>query len=109
MTCGKGRARALDLERADALGRVHDLALQIGQVDPVGIGDADRPDAGRRKVEQHRRAETAGADDEDARLEQPQLPLLADLVEDQVARVALELLLAQLHRSHTPSNNAVDR
>ena len=30
------RARALDLEQADAFGRMNDLALQIGQIDPVG-------------------------------------------------------------------------
>ena len=37
------------------------------------------------------------------------LARLADLVEDQVTCIALELLLAELHRSHTPSNKAVDR
>src|SRR6516165_10650563 len=84
-------SRALDLERANAL------------------GDPDRPDTGRCEIEQHRRAETAGPDDEDARLEQAQLTLLADLVEDQVARVTLKLLLGQLHRSHIPSNSGVDR
>ena len=51
---GQRLARALDLERADALGRMHDLALQVGQVDPVGVGDADRPDPGGGEVEQHR-------------------------------------------------------
>src|SRR6516164_11377669 len=105
----QGFSRALDLERANALGRMDDLALQIGQVDPIGIGDPDRPDTRRCEIEQHRRAETAGPDDEDARLEQAQLTLLADLVEDQVARVTLKLLLAQLHRSHIPSNSGVDR
>src|ERR1700737_2510454 len=102
--CGECRARALYLEVADALGRMDDLALQIGQVDPVRSGDADRPDPGGPEVEQHGRAEPAGADDEHARLQQPDLALLADLVEDQVTGVALELLLAQLHRSQIPSN-----
>ena len=67
---GECGARALDLERADALGRVDDLALQIGQIDPVVVDDADRPDPGGREVEQHRRAEPAGADDQHARLQQ---------------------------------------
>src|SRR6266446_9426131 len=104
---GEGRARALDLERADAFGRMDDLALQVGQVDPVGIGDADRPDPGGREVEQQRRTETARTDDEHPRLQQPDLALLADLVEDQVAGVALELLLAQLHQLQIPSKSAV--
>src|SRR6266404_3109116 len=104
---GECGARALDLEGTDALGRMDDLALQVGQVDPVGIGDADCPDPGGREVEQERRAETARTDDEHPRGEQPDLALLADLVEDQVAGVALELLLTQLHRSQIPSKSAV--
>ena len=104
-------AGAVDLERADAVGCVHDLPLQIGQIDPVGIGDPEGSDPGGREIEQQRRAEAAGADDEDARGEQPDLPLLADLVEDQMAGIALKLLLAELHRdaSQMPSNSTVDR
>ena len=86
---------------------MHDLALQIGEIDPVVVDDADRPDTGGGQVHQHRRAEAAGADHQYARGEQLFLPLLADLVEDQVAGVTLELFFVEFH--HNPSNNAVDR
>jgi hypothetical protein len=82
---GDGGARALYLERADAVGCMDDLALQIGQVDPVGVGDADRANPGSRKVEQQRRAEATRADYEHARGEQLDLASFADLVEDQMA------------------------
>ncbi len=60
-------ARALDLGHADAVAGMGDLALQVGQVDAVVIDDAERADPGRREVEEERRAEPAGADDEDPR------------------------------------------
>src|SRR5262249_36935973 len=107
---GERGAGAVDLEGADSVGSMHDLPLQIGEIDPVGIGDADRPNTGGGEVEEHRRAEAAGADDEDARGEELRLPLLADLVEDQVAGVALKLLLAELHdASQIPSKSTVDK
>ena len=68
-----------------------DLALEVGVVDDVGVDDAERPDARRGEVERRRRAEPAGADQQDARLEQPLLALLADLGDQEVARVARAL------------------
>ncbi len=56
-----------------------------------GVDDPERPDARGREVQRGRRAEAAGADQEDARVEQPLLTLLADLGDEQVARVALAL------------------
>ncbi len=53
-------SRALDLRRADRLRRVHDLALQIVQRNPIVVDDADGADAGRREVEKYRAAEAAG-------------------------------------------------
>src|SRR5215469_10908888 len=94
---GQRVARALYLERANSVGGVHDLPLQIGDVDAVGIGDAEGSDPGGRQVEEQRRAEAAGANDEDARGQQPDLPFFTDLLEDQVASVALELIFAELH------------
>ncbi len=90
---------------------MHDLALQVGQVDPVVVDDPDGSDPGGGEIEQHRRAEPAGADDQHARLQQPRLAFLADLVEDQMPGIALKLLLAEFHaRSpQSPSNSAVDR
>ena len=50
-----------------------------------------RPIARRGQVERRRRAEAARADQEHARVEQLQLPLLADLGDQQMAAVALAL------------------
>ena len=51
-----------------------------------------RADAGRRQVEGGRRAEAAGAEQQHLRVEQPQLAGLADLGDQDVARVALAAL-----------------
>ena len=52
-------AGALDLALPDPVGRVDDLALEVGQVDDVEVDDADGPDAGGREVEGGRAAEAA--------------------------------------------------
>ena len=80
---------------ADAVGRVDDLALEVGEVDLVVVDDAERADAGRREVERGRRAEPAGAQQQHLRLEQLGLALEADLRDEDVARVALALLLGE--------------
>jgi hypothetical protein len=49
--------------RADGIGAVEDLALQVGEVDLVGVGDADARDAGGGEVKRGRAAEAARADD----------------------------------------------
>ena len=52
----------------------------------------ERADAGRREVERGRRAEAAGAEQQDLGVEQLLLALVADLGKQEVARVALALL-----------------
>ena len=89
LICLLGR---VDLRDADAVGGVDDLALEVREVDHVVVDDAERADAGRREVERGRRAEAAGAEQEDLRVEQLLLALDADLGEQEVARVALALL-----------------
>ena len=69
-----------------------DLTLQVRVVDDVGVDDAERADTGRREIERRRGAEPAGADQEHARVEQLLLALLADLGNQDVARVAGALL-----------------
>ena len=81
-------ARGVGLRLAERVGRVHDLALQVRLVDHVRVDDPELADAGRGQVERGRRAEAARADQQDARVEQPQLPFLADLRDQQVAAVA---------------------
>ena len=67
------------------LGRVDHLALEVREVDDVVVDDAERADAGGREVERGRRAEAAGAEQQDLRVEQLLLALGADLGEQQVA------------------------
>ena len=92
---GERLARALHLRRADAVGRVDDLPLQVGEADHVVVDDADRADPGGGEIERHRRAEPAGADDQHARRLEALLAGAADLGEHDVARVALQLLGAR--------------
>ena len=77
---------------------MHDLALEVGVVDDVGVDDAEGADPGRCEVERRRRAEPAGADQEHAGVEQLLLPLFADLGNQDVARVAGALLGAERAR-----------
>ena len=80
--------RRLGLRLAEPLGRVDDLALQVGRVDDVVVDDAERPDAGGGQVERGGGAEAARADQQHARVEELDLALLADLGDQQVAAVA---------------------
>ena len=84
--------RRLGLRRADPLGVVDHLALQVGGVDDVVVDHADRADPGGGEVERGRRAEAAGADQQHLRVQHLQLALDADLGQQRVARVADPLL-----------------
>jgi hypothetical protein len=92
---GKGGARGFDFRRADGIGAVENLALQVGEVDLVRVGEGEPADAARREVERRRAAEPAGADDERARRPQPLLAFDPDFREKDVAAVAEELLVVQ--------------
>ena len=89
--------------RQGLLGRVHlplaqpvhvveDLALEVGGVDDVHVDDPDRPHPGGRQVERGGRPESAGAEEQGLRVEELQLPLDADLGQEQMALVAVALL-----------------
>ena len=82
-----GRARRVDLGGADAGRRVRDLALEVGELDGVEVGEGQVPDAGGGEVHRHRRAESAEPDDEHARRGEPSLTLGADLREREVTGV----------------------
>ena len=64
---------------------MRDLALQVGEVDLVVIGQRDAPDAGAAEVQRHRRAKPAGTDDQRVRRQQALLPFDADFLEQDVA------------------------
>ncbi|OLB73875.1 MAG: hypothetical protein AUI16_16080 [Alphaproteobacteria bacterium 13_2_20CM_2_64_7] len=97
----RGR-RALHFGLAD-LGRAVDhLTLQVRQRDRVVVDDAERSDPGRRQIEQRRRPQPASADDQHTRLLERLLPRPADLVQDDMAGIAFELLRTE-HRDSSHS------
>ena len=61
---GKRLLRRLYLLGADGVGAIEDLALQVGEVDLVGIGEGEPAETARREIKRGRAAETAGADDQ---------------------------------------------
>ena len=101
-----GLGGALGLEAADAARVVDDLALEIVACDAVVVDDADGADARRGEIEQERRAEPARAHDEHARRLQPLLAFAADLLQQQMALIALDLVLAEHGPISMPSRPA---
>ena len=89
------RARGIDLHGAHGLAAVQDLALQVGEVDLVGIDEGEAPDAGSGEVKRGRAAQAARTDDQDMRRPQPLLPFDPDFREKDVAAVAEKLLVVQ--------------
>jgi len=85
------------LRFADIRGEMDHLPLQVGDIDNVGIGNADGAYAGGRQIEGDRRAETAGADDQHPAVKQLALPFAADFLENDMARIALDLFFVEHH------------
>ena len=73
---------------ADAGFGVQNLALQIGQVDRVVVNQRDVADTGRGQIQGRRRAEASGADDQRVGIEKGLLALYAQLVKQDMARIA---------------------
>ena len=107
-TAGVGRITIVDHDTVDVTNLqrqiAHDLARlgmakaasaarSIAAINPLVevVALHERADAGARQVECHRRAETAQADDQRMAVEKPLLAFDADLVEQDVARVAQQL------------------
>ena len=93
----KRLGRTRDLRLANTIASVNDLALEIGEIDGVVIDDAERAYSRRREIEKHRCPKSAGADDQHPGFQQLLLTFLPDLVENDVARVALELGIGDRH------------
>src|SRR5207249_12121786 len=91
-------ARRLQFAAANILCSVENLPLQIRKIDIVKIDEADRADAGRRKIQSSRRSQTACTDAQNTRRFQTALPRWRDLGHDQMARITFPLFSAQLHR-----------
>lgn len=88
-------SRNFDFRPAYGLRAVKNLPLQVGEVDLVGIGDGQSADAACREIQRRRAAEAARADDQRVRGAQLLLALDPDLIEQDVAAVAEELLVVQ--------------
>ena len=84
------------LRRSDALGRVQNLPLQVGQIDRVAVDQTIDADAGRCEVEGGGRPQPTGAYDEHARRPNLLLAFDADLVQQNMARVAQQLAIVQM-------------
>jgi hypothetical protein len=87
--------RGLHLRRADGVLAVEDLALQVGEIDLIAIGERELSDTACSQVERRRATQAARADYKRACGKQPLLPLDPDFREEDVAAVAEELLVVQ--------------
>ena len=67
---------------------MHNLALQVGELDRVVVHDDKLPDAAGCEIHRHRRAQSAEADDQYARMEQFFLPGDIYLTQQDMAAVA---------------------
>ena len=85
-------AGRVELGPAHVGGAVQHLPLQVAEIDDVEVHQADPADAGGGEVQPQRRAQAAGADEQDAGRLEALLPLDADLGHDEVAAVALDFL-----------------
>ena len=90
---------ALDFGCADAISGVGDLALQVGEVDHIVIDHADGADTGGGEIEDQRRPQTAGADHQHFGIQQLLLADPAHFPQQDMAGVAVNLLLREIHRA----------
>src|SRR3546814_12897072 len=71
--------------------------LKIGQRSVVVVDDRQTADARRREILDHRRAYATRADHRHARFQQPRLSRATDFLQDDVARITVELFVAERH------------
>ncbi len=69
------------------------LTLEIGEIDPVAVGQPECTDTGSGKVIGCRRPQSAKTDYQYPAFQQPLLAFLPNFLEEDVALVALSLLL----------------
>lgn len=85
----------IDLAQADAVGVVDDLALQVGQVDRIEVGQVQLADARGGQVQGHRSAQATQADDQYAAGFESQLAVDVDVLQQNLPAVAQQLLIVQ--------------
>ena len=86
----------LRLELADAVGGVGDLALQVRQLQPVVVDDADGANAGGGEIQRERRAKPAGADHQHAGGLQLCLADAAHVLQQDVPGVAADFVFGEI-------------
>jgi hypothetical protein len=86
-------ARRIHLLPPHRFHAVHDLALQVGEVDLLVVAEGDGAHSRRCEVERDRRAEPSRSDHQRARGEQFLLAFDADLRQQNVAAVAQQLFV----------------
>ena len=96
---GQAVASGLQLRAADVRRPMQNLSLQIAFVDVVEIDDAERADTGGGKIKRGGRPEASRTHAQHAPALDAALPIHADLGQDEVTAVALNLGVAQLGRS----------
>ena len=93
---GDRGASGVRLGRADLAVIEKELALEVRPVDPVIVDDRQPADAGGSEILDDRGSDSARADDCDVSGEELFLPLSANLFQDDVTGVAVELLVGQV-------------
>ena len=78
------------------------LALEVGFLDGIGIDDGQLPDAGTGQSWDDSTPNAASTDDRNSCFFKPSLPHSAHLRKDDVARVAIELVVGEVHRPVEP-------
>ena len=84
------RQRRLSRKRlrlADPRVRMQYLALQVGKIDRIAIGQCELPDARGSEIKRRWRTQTADTDDQHPRCRNLRLPVDADFIEQQVTAV----------------------
>ena len=81
----------------DARLAMQDLPLQVGQINVVAVCQGEVSNAGRSKIECGRRAKSASADDQCVRIKQALLAFDTDIIQEDVATVAQQLLVVHGH------------
>ena len=84
------------LELADPVGGVGDLALQIRQLEPVVVDNADGAHAGSGEVQHKRRAKPTGAHHQHAGCLQLCLADAAYVLQQDVPRVAADFVFGEI-------------
>ncbi len=82
------------LAPADPRRRVDDLSLQVARLDHVGVYQAQCADAGRRQIQRGGSTQAACPQQQHLSVQQLELARLADLRHQQMAAIALALLVA---------------